>query len=120
MTWDGTLDLYLTSLSSTYVNFLCTVFHQPRRSGFTSSNAPGVWASRWRSGGSVSGAVSLCSQPAPAEALAPGRDAPGPSRARGSGLWSKSRICCVGGIFFFFFSIDLERKQNLLHSVFFE
>lgn len=49
MTWDELLDLYLTSQSSTYMNFLCTVFHQPCRSGFTSSNAPGVWASRWRS-----------------------------------------------------------------------
>lgn len=115
MTWNERLNLYLTSRSSTHINFLCTVFHQPRRSGFTSSNAPGVWASRWRSSGSVSRAVSLCSEPAPV--LAPGRDAPGLSRARGSGLWSKSQICCVGGIFF---SIDLERKQNLLHSVFFE
>lgn len=42
---------------------------------------------------------------------------PGPSRAQGLGLWSKSQICCVGGIFF---SIDLERKQNLLPSVFSE
>lgn len=45
MTWDETLDLYLTSQSSVYINFLYTVFCQPCRSGFTSSNAPGLWAS---------------------------------------------------------------------------
>lgn len=51
------------------------------------------------------------------EVLVQGRDAAGPSRAQGCAARARSAVS-AGSIFFF--SIDLERKQNLLHSVFFE
>lgn len=59
----------------------------------------------------------LCSEPASVEALDLGRDAAGAITSTGLGaVEQEPQICCVGGIFF---SIDLERKQNLLPSVFF-